>query len=340
MVAGEAAVALAVQEAPILDWLPTTGPTASFWTPAWPNLACDVDAIRVILAEARPRPLLAAPASSPAFDSSREQHLLRESLRRRLAASELFRSDVGGRILESFESMLAQQDDPAALDEFMPEFERAIDDPQARDDGYDFIRMLMLHPLWNETERASNLIAALLKPPDGHQRWWIIERLIAEPATLWRLHYGGVDAAYTAGTRDAFASFRAAVLRLGAQPGENCRVRGICTDDLWAWLKDMPARKRAEQLLAPEIAALLRHWLATADDQWQLEYLHKIFAELFVDADKRRDYDLLDRFGVPTGEDLSAFLRFDDQPFYELQPGAFMQEIERRAQAAQAGPAA
>ena len=353
MVAGEAALALAIQQAPVLEWLPVAGQTASFGAPAWPNLACDIDAIRAILAAARPRPLLAAPPSSPEFDSCREQHLLREQLRKRLAASTLFRSEAGGRILDTYGSTLGQQNHSAALEEFTPaarpdgstgsddfivEFERTLDDPRGRDIAYDFIRMLMLHPLWNETERASNLVASLLKPPDGRHRWWIIQQLLDEPASLWRLHYGAVDAAFTAGTRDSYATFLKAVLQVGPQPGANCRVRGICTDDLWAWLKDLPPRQRAERLVEPQLAGLLRHWLATADDHWQLEYLHRIFAELFVDADQQRDWDLLDRFGVPTGDDLSPFLRFDDQSFYELDLETFLMRIEQRAQAASRGP--
>jgi len=335
MVGGEMVLALAIQRAPVMQWFDPQGPDHPFWEPYWPNLQADVDAVREIVAARADQPLSPAQPES-LLASCVAQHDLAEQLRERLRRHALFESGPMKRALEALSSWAAQQSDRTVLDDCFADLERAIDG-QDRDAALDFIRLLMLHPLWNETERGANLVAKLIKRQTANKdRWWIIDALLAADAQHWRLHYGATDAAYTAGSVDGYAKFIAAVTQVGLRGGPaNCRVRGICADDLCSWFQDASLGDRAELLRDDRVVTLLQCWLATADDVWLLEYVHGLFEQLSGDGD-RPSIALIKPHFPPT---LSPYLRFDGRAFYQVDQADFMIEIERRARAFQQGAA-
>lgn len=328
MVAGEMLLSLAMQGEPVMQWFAPDPALDAFWDPSWPNLRADIAAIRAAVPAGAPP---AGAEMEQAVASCAEHDALAQRLTDRLLADALFTASDSSpglsRLHGIVASMAEQQCDKAVLDAALPDIEAIVDDPQQRELVFDLVCRLMLHPLWDVTESASNLVADLIKRQGRSNRWWLIERLLASDAALWRLRYGAVDAAYTAGAVDGCAKFKQALLQVGRDA--HCRVRGICADDFRAWVlyADAPARRAI--LRDPEIVALLRCWLEEADDTWLLEYLHLLTHELA--HGRLRDPAALKAL-LP--EKLSRFLAPDGaRAFYDLSGDEFLARIEAQRRA-------
>lgn len=280
MVAGEMLLSLALQGEPVVRWLAEPEARAAFWDPYWPNLRCDIAAIHAACGSAAPpeddAEMAAALASCALHDT------LAQTLTDRLLDDALFKSAAAPhslvRLVDAVASMAVQQCDKAALDDTLGALEALVDRDETRELVFDLVRRLMLHPLWDVTESASSLVSDLIERQDRKERWWLIDRLLDCDPAQWRLRYGAVDAAYNAGAVDGYKKFKQALLAVGRDA--HCRVRGICADDLRAWMlyADTPTRRAV--LTDPAVVSLLQCWLTQADDCWLLEYLHLLLHEL------------------------------------------------------------
>jgi len=326
MVAGEALLALAVQGVAVFEWVPAD--VAGFWQPYWPNLCGDIDAIRVLLSQRAGT----APGSAPALATVLQQHRLADQLAKRLQSDPLL--DIGGALCtvkdlsDAIWPQAHQQCGKSVFDAALDPLAGIADEPNGF--AFDLVRVLMLHPLWDVTECGANLLADLIKHCRDKPLMSWIDALLDSDVAHWRLRYGAVDAAYTAGRVDGHAKFIQAVLKAGysdSQSDPYGRVRGICCDDLNAYMKDLDGEQR-RALLAPDrpLGALVRHWLETADDVWLLEYLHALMHMLAL---QRPALPEVANALMPAT--LAEALRVDAMcPFYELSGDQFLERVEAR----------
>lgn len=343
MVAGEILLALALQGEPVTGdgWVADAG----FWRPVWPNLAVDVAAIHVALGERPEGPDAEArlgPLVMQELASAWQQQALADALTERLLDDPLFSKADGEatlqRLYDVVLSQAQQQADKTALGDAFAALERLVDRVEHRGLLSDLVRRLMLHPLWDVTESASNLVSDLIQrqAPRG-DRWWLVDALVEADPALWRLRYGGVDAAFTAGAVHGYARFRAALLKM--KDDCHCRVRGICVDDLRAWVRPSRAAGRHTDsahrrriLRDPEIAQLVQRWLTEADDSWLLEYLYLLLHDIACQEPK--DLPLVRQL-MPAS--LSRWLQLDgSRPFYLLDRQTFLERMEARGRALRA----
>jgi hypothetical protein len=332
MVAGEMLLALALQGVPVRDWFAGCEGEKRFWQPYWPNLRMDIEAICVHSGAALswPEPVPAEVQNS--LGAAQAQRDRAAALAQQFEKHPLFAESAPApnlwRLHWAVGSLEDQQCDKVGLDESLEALVELLDRPQSRQTIFDAISRLMLHPSWDLTESGASLVAHLIKRKGrSHGPWWLITDLLKSDPTHWRLLYGAVDAAYNVGGVDGYQMFRQALVQVGHVP--QCRVRGICADDLRMWVKQSAISKKREILADPEIRKLLQCWLETADDTWLLEYLHLLFNELWTGKDG--EADLL--AGLMPAK-LSPYLRSDGgRPFYEQSADEFLAAIEAQRQA-------
>ncbi len=323
MVAGEALVALAVQGEDVRRWV--SPDQTLFWQPRWPNQQADIDAIHVLLAGNG-----AVPAGhSPAMASLIEQQALATRLGEALSTDSRFEHGAAlgdwQDLRETLWPMAHQQCGKDYVGEALVVLHGLGERPEGL--AFDLVRLLMLHPLWDVGECGANLLADLVKRSQGRCMAWV-DALMASGDAHWRLRYGAVDAAYTAGTTDGYAKFLDVVVRAGhssAQRDPYGRVRGICADDLYAFLEQQDSMRRRSLLAADQpLTGLLQHWLATADDIWLLEYLHALMQ--LLGTGRQQLPEVMRR--LLAGPLSPALPRDAGRPFYELDSADFLQRVE------------
>ena len=326
MVAGEALLALAVQGVPVFDWVKAE--VSPFWQPHWPNLRADVDSIRVLL-QAKGDSLHEA---NPALTTVVQQHRLAGQLAKSLQSDPLLDGDSALSAVKDLPEALwpqaHQQCGKSVFDAALDALAGIADKPTGF--AFDLVRLLMLHPLWDVTECGANLLADLIKRSRDKPLMSWVDALMESDAAHWRLRYGAVDAAYTAGRVDGYAKFLQVVVKAGYSDRASDpygRVRGICGDDLNAFIKQLDGERR-RALLAPEqpLGALVRHWLESADDIWLIEYLHALMHMIALER------PALPEVASALMPDLLAeALRVEAGcPFYELSDDEFLERVEAR----------
>jgi NACHT domain len=329
MVGGEMLLALAIQDVPVRDWFAGREGADRFWRPYWPNLRMDIEAICAYAGE-EPAPQAPLPGDDfqSSFAAAREQGRRADEMAAGFAKHPLFDANRKGpklwRLQWAVGSLKDQQCDKVALDESLDDLSQLVDSPEHKRLVLDVICRLMLHPSWDLTEAGASLVADLIKRKGRiGGPWWLIDELLK--SHHWRLVYGAVDAAYNAGGVDGYKKFRQIVLKAGEM--DQCRVRGICADDLRMWLKQANPASRIEILGDADIRKLLRCWLETANDIWLLEYLHLLFSELWGDG--KGDESMRDLVRGLMQGGLSHYLTLDpDRPFYEQEAEDFLAAIE------------
>ncbi|HEY6513272.1 MAG TPA: hypothetical protein VI032_14910 [Burkholderiaceae bacterium] len=337
MVAGEMLLALAIQGEAVTRW-PVGAPAGmDFWDPIWPNHRADVDAIRVVEAE-RSATIAALDAHDASLQACLEQHQAAKRLRSELLGHPYLKGGEHDPHKERLHDVVRspparQQSEKSLLDDAHDDIARLVDGTSEQQEfALELITLVLLHPLWDVTESAANLLSDLIK--GDKKRQWLVKRLLAAPARQWRVLYGAVDAAYSAGSEIGYELFQQALLAVGQTL--QCRLRGICADDLCAWLREASTRQRQQILEQPEMVQLIHCWVETADDIWLLEYLHKLFHDLY-NGDKA-DPNLIPHL-IP--EKLSAYLdEACGRPFYTLSEPDFLRAVERFGQQERARPRA
>jgi hypothetical protein len=319
MVAGEMLLALAIQGERVTNWFADSEGKVPFWNGYWPNHRADVSAMRALLGEAAPPGDGEGPES---LATCRALDQLAGQIGTALRASHLFSATPFGlSYAPLLDGHLAQQSHAEAFDfATVRALATALQGPD-RDDVMQFISYLMLHPLWNATERGSTLLASIVRRDPN--RVSLIEDLAASAGSAWRICYGAIDAAYDCGSLDKYATFFRLLLRHGREP--SCRVRGICIDDLNGWIRDAESDDLEARLCDPETVSLIRYWLEHADDIWLLEYLHEMFNDL-QQIKRWSDERISQLMGGP-GAALSRYI--GDAGFYRLDADQFVARVER-----------
>lgn len=322
MVASEALLALAVQGEDVRSWVPPE--VERFWHPAWPNQQAEVDAIQVLLASGRE---LETP--SPAQSTVLAQQALAARLGRALGNHALFGPGAALGEQQALRETLWPMSHQQCGKDYVGDALQALHGLGERPEGFafDLVQLLMLHPLWDIGEVGSNLLADLVKRSQGRRMTWV-DALMATDDAHWRLRYGAVDAAFTAGAVDGYAKFCDVVVRAGMSDDARDpyhRVRGICADDLHAYLKQLDSdRRRAALAPGQPLALLLQHWLRTADDIWLLEYLHAVMHLLGTGRQQ-----LPEVVASLLQVELAAALPQDaGRPFHELERDEFLKRVE------------
>jgi hypothetical protein len=141
---------------------------------------------------------------------------------------------------------------------------------------------LLAHPLWDVTEAGGSVLASIAEIEPAALE--VIRRLIDSPDS-WRVRYGAIEAAFGARFLDGAATFTEAV-RHHARDA-NCRVRGLCAENLTAWVLNEGDQAKRDDLL-DRFAAELGFWLRSEDDDvWTYERLHQLLGQL-----ERRGHDV------------------------------------------------
>jgi hypothetical protein len=331
MVAGEMLLALALHGERVDAWFNDPPETDTpFWDPYWLNQRSDIDAIHTALGLRSPNTTADLDAQR-SFADAKAQHDLAEALRARLRETAFMRDNRTGRRLGLLIDSFASQQEDALLFESVSLNDlvealagRTAGGEYAGPDAeavLDLLQLLMLHPLWNMTERATELVGTLIKR-ERRLRGLPLRLAGVEPS-YWRIRYGAVDAAYNCGAVDDYAGFFQTLQVCGRDT--NCRVRGICADDVDGWVRHADRESVVAMLHDESFAGLLRHWVEHANDVWLLEYLHEIFHDLH--EVHRLPYSTIHRL---IGK-RSRYLKSDD--FYKGPVDAFLQEIEQIRQA-------
>ncbi|WP_158601979.1 ATP-binding protein [Pararobbsia silviterrae] len=301
--ADPAALALHIANEPA--WQP-------FFAPIWENNALDVDDFHVLMT---PR----AAHDRRVSDCANEHAATRAKLDR-LLADPYIRADGDPdrplvALLEGYDTLSAG--DPivraavpalhAALQEKKRETRRIV---------LDIIKVLFSHSFWAVAEAATSVVADLVH--EDIDNLSLIDELLAEPDAYWRVRYGIVDAAFNVREFDGYQRLRRALRANFAHA--NARVRGICLDEFFAWVRLAEPSERLAILR--EFEQPLRAAIEHASDCWELEYLYLVFA-------------LLDRDGEDVGQWLGPDQRyaryFGDvarDPFYKLDRQAFLLRID------------
>jgi hypothetical protein len=320
MVAGEMLLALTIQGEAVTRWFAELPANPPFWNSYWHNLRADIDAIHTLLGTSNSvQPEL--PGAAAGKEWCEAQQTFAQGLRSRLVASQFFTQEpLGRRLAPLLQGFAAQQDEDGLLDDDAQRgLAQALHGPH-RADLLDFIRLLMLHPLWNVTERAATLVSALVRRDDTLLP--LIRDLAGAPKELWRIRYGALDAAYDYGAFDRYAIFFELLPSCGRDA--SCRVQGICIDDLNEWLRDADAAELEARLGDPALIGIIRDWLRTADDVWLLEYLYEMFHDLHTHR-RLPVARIAELMGTPTTK-LSHYLGSAD--FYMESADHFMARIE------------
>lgn len=280
-----------------------------FWHPAWDYHAIDIEDFDVLAGHV-PGHLDAARLAASA-----RAHAATRALLARLLAEPAVRGDA--RLLE----LLAAYDELGAGDarvrRAVPALQAALEGRETRAVARDLIRVLFSHPLWTVAEAGTSALAMIVEEDVRHLA--LIRELLAEPDAYWRVRYGTVDAAFNVRELDGGQLFRQAIRDNFAHA--NARVRGICCDDFFAWVRLADAAER--EAIMGEFEPQLRHAVEHASDCWELEYLYLLFRFLHGAG-----------FDVPAwlagNRGLARYLGGeDDTPFYQLGREDFLLRIDR-----------
>jgi len=318
MVAGEILLSLEIRGVDTSDWVQHQ----EFWSPYWDYHKIDIDNVKFL----RLRRLRAGMHDIELKQCVRS-HDFADQLRRRLRDDQYFLDPSRKNLRALLDDYAAQQEHIGELDGSITDLGLALDGSKRRV-VIDFIMLLMCHPLWNFIEQASSLVTKLIVRNSA--RWFLIDELIEAGDKHWGLRYGAVDAAYNAGQTDQFKKFRELLLMSNSwnvtNRRMNCRVQGICADDLLGWLRLSDRPTRDSILADPQIRRLVMSWTETASDSWILEYvylLHRFLREAHADDALTFNPDDV----LPRPQHLSRYLA-GSKPFYLCTHQEFLERIE------------
>jgi hypothetical protein len=337
MLAGEMLLALAAQDEWVRSWV--TGPMADrFWEPYWPNLRSDIESMRVFTSTDPDWPPL--PASQAAsFAACQAQRDRAAELAEEIDGHALFRNPAVKADLPCFADLSAagQQCHKRLERDEMDQLEALLAHEGGAELVSKIIEQMLLHPGWDTIEAGSSALAELIlrhqrsSADASTSRWWLLEALLAADRSLWRLHYGAIDAAYNCGDADGYARFLGAVVQVGGGDA-HCRVKGICADNLRQRLKDATKGERRRILEDTRIRALVCEWFVSADDIWLIEYLQLIASEMRQAGESAFVEEMLRAAASSAWFGPVADADGRSRPFHRAEPEAFLDAVERRAE--------
>lgn len=311
MLVGEIVVSLSQRGAP--RYLPSEACHA-FWQPVWDYHmldVCDLFAAKGDVPEyARVCPEALHQARKDRIDA-------RERLQRLGGVDDVRARPELCRLVDEYDLLCVNHDALADVPETLGEM---LGEPGARRTlAKEVVELLFMHPSWSVTESATTIVRDIVEK--DRERLDLLDELLAGTSGNWRVAYGTVDAAFNARDLDEGRTFRAALRRYWNH--SNARVRGICLDDLFAWVRLAPMEHREQ--LVDEFADILGQWMGLAKDFWELEYLFLLCRLLDTEGPSRAMHRFLgdppawSRYFVPIG----------GLPFYKVDRETFLRHIDR-----------
>lgn len=323
MILGELLVNLALRRDARVPALLEAIQCSGFFRPIWEYLRIDVREILVLVDDARiysyAKTLLPTDVATAAAELRIAEGLKAKMLALdKNDASEVRRAAAN--VAKHFE-MLGGDEEPVS------DFHKAV----LHHGGADNLQvvtavahLLFSHPLWAVGEQGSSLIATLC---ESDPRFLvIIDRILDQVAAKktgdienWRLAYGAVDAAFNVRELHGAERFERAVrLCFGHANG---RVRGICADDLAGWIRDVEPAERGAIL--DRFEREIRHWLAEANDCFELEYVYLLFRYLHCNG-----FDVGEWLG-DEGKRSPYFAGEGGSPFFAMERDDFLRRMNR-----------
>ncbi len=310
MILGELLLMLTFQRRPGFDARALV-PCASFWEPVWDYHrldVCDLTAAGYFLRDG---------------DNSLPETVRDEAVRRayadlertaRLRAGLLVSSPVRdvAVLRELFEGYGTRATDRDRIRAAEDDLGRLLRTPALAE----AMRVLFAHPLWDVGEAAASVLSSFAEAEPQAEE--IIRELRQDE--YWRVRYAAVEAAFAVRFLDQHRLFREAVH--ACYRDANCRVRGLCAENLMAWL--VYSRPPEHRALVEEFKEEILYWVRWGDDCWLLEHVYHLFKALTERAgESGYDCEELLASGVSPllGEP-------GERRFYELTRAEFLQRIE------------
>lgn len=270
-----------------------------FWNSIWDFIKVDVHAIEA--AEAfmeKPRHAI----SQHAWDAMDDFEKLASS---EAVRSALLQSLGYGHIRKMLEGYFSLGQDTKPISQAADELAKL-----AQSDLSEMIKLLFAHPIWVVAEAAATTLTSLVEADP--QRIEIVCKLLEDKN--WRVQYGACETAFI--MKDQHPQlFLRSVHRFYDNP--NCKIRGLCAENLFSHILNSSSRVRTE--LLAEFEEEIHCWLRD-EDCWVLEHIFRFFHTLH-----KRQFDVETLFPTrlsPLLDGASRWFTFDR--------GDFLLHIERQ----------
>lgn len=181
------------------------------------------------------------------------------------------------------------------------------------------MRVLFAHPLWDITENAGTVLSSIAER--DLEKLGLIGRLMQD--RYWRVRYAAIEAAFGSRLFNDHVLFSQAVRDNYSHA--NPRVRGLCSENLTAWIVNSPLEERPA--LMERFAEPIHHWVHDLglQDCWLLDHMHHLFSEL-------RQTPGFDCARLLEG--VRSPLLQESPPWYTLPRPEFLRSIEERQRTA------
>lgn len=291
--------------------------TDDFWDPIWENNAIDIDDFETHCSIFSFKEPELGGRANKRLEKCLREYVTTQSLIDYLLSEPYIKSNIPIRgLLESY-NHLAKDDSPVKI--ATPALQEALNGGRAiRRIAKDVIKILFSHPLWVVTEVGGSILHKTVEEDSQHLS--LIEELLSDPDSYWRIRYGSVDAAFDVGHLDNYQLFRRAIRE--NYDHENSRVRGICIDNFFAWIR--LSEKKDRDSIISEFDSVIKHWVAKARDCWELEYIYLLFH--FLNCEQP-EFDV--KNWLSKSPSISPYLGTLENRFYELGREEFLVQIDR-----------
>ncbi|WP_315837152.1 tetratricopeptide repeat protein [Bradyrhizobium prioriisuperbiae] len=303
---GDLLLNLALRDSPdITPDLHALLPNRRFWEPVWDFVALDIQTIEAAEAfAAKPRK---TPPPSTGDEVSKAYAAL---LAVETGITERMKHHVAGGTLHTLlDQYFRLGEDPTRIEEAEGEL-ADVSPPEL----LELMRVFFAHPIWSVAESAATVLSLLVTRDHdkANERLQIITLLLDDPH--WRVQFGANEAAFAVRHHDD-AVFHRSVERF--YDHWNCKIRGLCAENLVALILNSGTAKRNDLLRRHE--KQIKFWIRD-EDCWVLEHVFRLFQTLYL---RGVSFDRLLADGMSR--------LFDDLPeFFTLAREPFLRHIEQR----------
>jgi len=248
--------------------LPEFPSSERFWRSHWDYIRLDADAARAV------EDLLTGAPTRQAFgtDSPAGEDLdfFRKAEARR---QELIRRNPTTEILKLLQDYRRLGREPDCI-------RNAEGELAESDDLADLMWLFFAHPQWSVAEAAATILARIIGSrlnKGDYIATEMIEELVTNlfDSKDWRIRFGAAEASYALHQDDGGVSFELAVRTLYRD--ENCKVRGLCAENLGSII--LNASPEGREGLLKAYYTEISYWLCD-QDCWVLEHVHRLFSQL------------------------------------------------------------
>ncbi|HEX4749994.1 MAG TPA: toll/interleukin-1 receptor domain-containing protein [Bryobacteraceae bacterium] len=180
-----------------------------------------------------------------------------------------------------------------------------------------FFEILFAYPLWDITEDAAALLAAVID--EDPESATLISNLFRHK--LWRVQYGAAEAAFLTRFRNKNKLFGEAIATF--YDHQEPLLRGDIVENLTAWILDSPPSKQVD--LLKQFNNELKFWLTDENaDAWILDHVYRLFHQLWDGGKGLKPEE------TPLMQVSVTSLMSGDPVWYTLERQKFLLRIEDR----------